>query len=103
MNKRIVGLLAKQGKKPVTRAVVSFKLIDGQAVIRYKYGRHSLPLDGVVGFQTTKVVVAEGDARAVIEELEKEYDKGTLDAAIQWVKEREAARITLTNKRKELI
>ena len=103
MNKVISGLLSKQGRKPVVRPVITYKLKDEQAIIRYKYGRQSLPLDGIVGFATTKIVVAEGDARTVIDELEKEFNKGTLNTAVEWVQEREAARQTLLRRRKQLI
>ena len=103
MNKKLLGLIKKEKvlKEVAVPTLVIIKKED-ETILRIRIGRTSIPLDGILGFPTTRAVVHPGDEKEAQELLQSSLDKGELDPAIAWTRTKIAVMRNLQDKRNAL-
>lgn len=103
MNKKLQGLVKKENKlKEIAVPIVVIIKKEDESILRVRIGRTSIPLDGILGVQTTRAVVHLGDEKEASELLQASLDKGELDPAIAWTRHKITVMCNLQDKRNAL-
>jgi hypothetical protein len=103
MNKKLLSLVKKESKlKEITVPTVVVIKKEDETILRVRIGRTSIPLDRILGTTTTRAVVHPGDEKEAVELLQASLDKGELDPAIAWTRNKISVMKNLQDKRNAL-